>query len=227
MGTKGWIIFATVAVLVLGGLILLSGRGKIDVSEFNTHAVIKANEKSGNIGDHVFGKGDGKVTFIEFGDFQCNPGCRLFHENFSPIMKDDHYKDKITFVFRNFPISSIHPNAMAAAATAEAAGLQGKYWEMWDMLYANQSRWSSASSSDRSSLFESYAKDIGLDIEKFKTDISSSAVSQKIKFDKAVASSLNVSGTPTVFLNGKLVDNSDIQSTEKIKALLDKAIGDK
>jgi protein-disulfide isomerase len=113
---------------------------------------------------------------------------------------------------------------MAAAAAAEAAGMQGKYWEMWDTLFTNQSKWSGASSSERGAFFDSYAKQIGLDMGKFATDSSSDAVSAKLRFDRAIAASVKVSGTPTVFLNGKLVDGKDIQSTETIKALLDKAI---
>jgi protein-disulfide isomerase len=224
MGAKSWIIFSVVVVALLGGLVYFSNQSKLDVSKFDAANVITANENNGNIGDHVFGNGKAGITLIEYGDFQCNPGCRLFHENFSPIMEDEHYKDNITFVFRNFPISQIHPNAMAAAAAAEAAGMQGKYWEMWDTLFTNQSKWSGASSSERGAFFDSYAKQIGLDMGKFATDSSSDAVSAKLRFDRAIAASVKVSGTPTVFLNGKLVDGKDIQSTETIKALLDQAI---
>ncbi len=224
MGAKGWIIFSTVAIAVLGALVYFSQQDKLDVSGFELGKAISANDKNGQIGDRVFGNKDSDIVFIEYGDFQCNPGCRVFHENFSPIMKDDAYTSKVKFIFRNFPISQIHPHAMAAAAAAEAAGQQGKYWEMWDTLFNNQAKWSSANAKERGTFFENYAKEIGLDIDKYREDIVSDAVAQKIRFDRALGTASKVTGTPTTFLNGEVVKGDDIASTEAIKALLDKAI---
>lgn len=227
VGAKGWIIFSAAVVVVLGALVYFSQQDKLDVSGFDKAKAIAANDENGQIGDHVFGNKDSDIVFIEYGDFQCNPGCRVFHENFSPIMKDEAYMSKVKFVFRNFPISQIHPHAMAAAATAEAAGMQGKYWEMWDTLFNNQAKWSGADAKERGALFEGYAKEVGLNIDKYREDITSDAVTKKIRFDRAIATASKVSGTPTTFLNGELVKGEDIGSTESIKALLDKAIEQK
>jgi len=120
-----WIIFIVICVAILGGLIFLSRQDRADVGEVNTNSIVAASEANGNIGDHVYGSTEGKVLLIEYGDFQC-PACASAY----PILKEikEEYKDDLTFIFRNNPITQIHPNAKAAAAAAEAAGLQGKYW---------------------------------------------------------------------------------------------------
>ena len=106
-----WIIFAVVAVLVLVGLATLAKKDSIDVSQVDATSVI-SNDK---FKDHVFGKADSKVVLIEYADFQC-PGCAAAHPQLKAIIEE--YKDKIAFVYRAFPLTSIHPNALAAAATA-------------------------------------------------------------------------------------------------------------
>ena len=140
-------------------------------------------------------------------------------------MQDEEYKEKFALVYRHFPIPQIHPNANAASATAEAAGLQGKFWEMWDLLFKNQAEWSAASSSERNGLFEEYASGIGLDMDKFKNDYSGDIVSKKIKFDRALALEAKVTGTPTLFVNGQPVEGTDMSSTEALKNLIDEALG--
>lgn len=200
MSKKAWIIFAAVCVVLLGVLVYASSKDRIDVSNVDANAIQKADKQSGNIADHVFGKKDSKVIFIEYGDFQC-PGCG----GAFPAVKEvtEKYKDQLAFVFRNFPLSSLHPNARSAAAAAEAAGLQGKYWEMHDALYSNQSAWENLASDKRTDFFADYASNFGLDINKFKTDLASAEVNQKINFDQAVGKKMGVSATPTFFLNGE------------------------
>ncbi|NTW62195.1 thioredoxin domain-containing protein [Candidatus Saccharibacteria bacterium] len=164
-----------------------------------------ANSQNGNIADHVFGKADSKVTLIEYGDFQCPPCAQTY-----PYVKEisEKYQEQLRFVFRNFPIPTNHPNAKAAAGTAEAAGLQGKYWEMHDLIYENQSNWSDLSISERTTFFEKLASKLGLNIAKFRADIITSAIDTKINFDYAVGKKAGVAGTPTFYLNGKLIDPS-------------------
>lgn len=222
MSKRAWIIFGVICVVFLGGLIFLSSRNRINVDDVDANAVINASEKSGNIGDHVFGKADSKVILVEYGDFQC-PGCGGAH----PTIKEltEKYKDKMAFIFRNFPIASLHPNARAAAATAEAAGLQGKYWEMHNKLFENQFAWQDLSAGERDDFFIEYAREFKLDEEKFKNDFASSAVNQKINFDSAVGKKVGVSATPTFFLNGKKLDSEirDQQGSvdaEKLEKLL-------
>ena len=222
MSKKAWIIFGVVVVLLFGGLVYVSSKGKIDVSNVDTNKVQPASKQAGNIADHVFGKKESKIVLIEYGDFQC-PGCAGAHPNLKTI--SEKYKDKIAFVFRNFPLTSIHPNARAAAAAAEAAGLEGKYWEMHDKIYTNQKSWEGSSTSERTQLFAGYAKEVGIDNATFEKALTNVSINQQISFDQALGKKINVSGTPTILLNGeKLSDeisNDVIQSDgAKLEALI-------
>jgi len=192
-------------VAVLGGLAYLSSKDRVDVSNIDAGAVQNASDKSGNIGDHVYGKKDSKVVVIEYGDYQC-PGCETAYPTLKAV--SEKYKDQIAFVFRNFPLTDKHPNAKAAAAAAEAAGLQGKYWEMHNLLYDNQSAWESLDSNKRVEFFSNYAKELGLNLTTFNEDLTSPKVSQKIAFDQALGRKANVSATPTILVNGKQADQT-------------------
>ena len=204
MTKKTWLIFALICITLIGGLVYFSRQDKINVDDVNASAILPASEKSGNIGDQVYGKKDSKVVLFEYGDFQC-PGCGQA----APIVKQikDKYKDKIAFVFRNYPIISIHPNALAAASAAEAAGLQGKYWEMHDKLYENQNTWKDLSGSERTKYFTGLASDLGVDTTKLNEDINGSAVKAKIDFDTALGKKQNVTGTPAFYLNDKNISD--------------------
>ncbi|MDB5177648.1 MAG: hypothetical protein JWO61_31 [Candidatus Saccharibacteria bacterium] len=226
MSKKAWIIFSVVVVVLLGGLIYLSSKNKIDVGNVNEKSVLAASEKSGNIADQVFGNKQSKVILIEYGDFQC-PGCGGAYPQLKAISEE--YKDKIAFIFRNFPLTNIHPNAKAAAAAAEAAGLQGKYWEMHNILYENQNNWKDASTDQRDALFTTYAMEVGANKDRFVKDLSNPDISKKISFDQALGKKINVSQTPTLFLNGSQVNdtvtNDTIQSDgSQLKKLLDEAL---
>lgn len=216
-----WIIFAALSVSVLVFLVIFSEGSKIDTSSININAVQKASQQNGKIADHIFGKTDSKVTLIEYADFQC-PGCGSEYVKLQPILEE--YKDRIRFIFRNFPLTTMHPNAKAASAAAEAAGLQGKYWEMHDKIYLNQSEWSDLSETQRVKLFADYAKDLGLNIKKFNSDITSEAISKKIAFDVALGQKAGVEGTPTFKLNGKNVDSAIWGDSTKFKAAINKEL---
>jgi protein-disulfide isomerase len=149
---------------------------------------------------HAQGSAKAAVTLEEFGDFQCPP-CGVLH----PILKtmQQEFGADLRVVFREFPLVPTHQFAMAAARAAEAAGLQGRFWDMHDLLYDNQKSWSNAF--DVRPIFEGYATKIGLDLEKFKRDLSSETVTQRITQDGTRGHSMGVQGTPTVFLNGREV----------------------
>ena len=205
MSKLTWIIFSVVVIGLFGGLIAWQrvANPPLDISGYDVTSLIGATDDNGNIGDHVFGNEDSKVIVMEYGDFQC-PGCASAYTGFEELMTE--YEDRVAFVFRNFPITSIHPNAKAAAAAAEAAGLQGKFWEMAHILYPNQSEWSSLGTSERTDMFISYAEELDLDIEKFTKDLSSANVSKKIEFDLALGQEQGVDATPTFFVNGEEAD---------------------
>ncbi|MBI3443070.1 DsbA family protein [Candidatus Woesebacteria bacterium] len=157
-----------------------------------------------------------KVTLVEFGDYQC-PACKAAHPSVKQLVKD--YADKINFVFRNFPLPQ-HKNAQISAEAAEAAGVQGKFWEMHDKLYQNQNVWSE--SNQPLVIFTGYAKELGLDTAKFQNDVSTNKFSEKINRDQNDANALEINGTPTFFINNKRLDG--ISSYSDFKNAIDKEL---
>lgn len=205
--TKGrWIAFAAICVLIFGALIYNTKSSEVKVDSIDPGKVITDNKP---LPDHVFGSEAKKVVLIEYGDFQCT-GCGSLYPSLKPLK--EHYKEQLTFVFREFPLTSKHPNALAGATAAEAAGLQDKFWEMHDMLFENQPEWSSLDSTKRTDQFVLYATQIGLDTSKFKSDLDSKKLSQKIKRDQALGKKIGASATPTLVLNGKTLEQSKWQT---------------
>lgn len=208
MNKVGWIIFSAVVVVLLGGLIVWArlSNPPIDVSGINNNSIVKALPQNGQIADHVTGNMSGKIMFIEYGDFQC-PSCEGAYPGVKTLIQT--YGNDVTFIFRNLPLTTVHPNARAAAGVAEAAGLQGKYWQMHDMLYDNQNDWNSLDANKRTPVFAGYAQSLGLDMNKFNADVSGSQVNQKIQFDQALFKSTGQQmATPTFFLNGTKLDDT-------------------
>jgi len=222
MSKKMWIIFVVVCVVLLGGLVFLSRGSQVDVSNVNDLKIIPANAQNGNIADHTFGNTDSKVVLIEYGDFQC-PACQSAYPTIKELTEE--YKDRMVFIFRNNPLTAIHPNARAASAAAEAAGLQEKFWEMHDTLYEQQDAWGNVATDKRLSFFEGYAKQIGVkDIEKFKADMNIQAVNDKINFDLALGRKVGVTGTPTILLDGQKIESDTWSSKDKFKAKIEDAL---
>ena len=219
MSTKTWIIFAAICVVLFGGLVLWSSRDKIDVSKVDANAIQPATKNSGNIADHVYGKESSKVVLFEYGDFQC-PGCGAAHPTVKTVTQK--YKEQMAFVFRNFPLTTIHPNARAAAAAVEAAGLSGKYWQMHNIVYENQSAWSEASANDRTQLFTQYAVNAGVEADTFTKTLTdkSAQINRKIDFDRAIGSKIGVNATPTFYLNGKKLEQNQYDSVEALEKTL-------
>lgn len=143
------------------------------------------------------------VTIEEFGDFQCPP-CGRLSEPLNQIKHD--FAGKVRLIFREFPLP-VHPNALPAAYAAEAAALQKRFWEMHDILYREQEIWSRPAVPD--GLFVGYAKTIGLDPERFRRDMQSEIVKERVAADQKRAEKLGVSVTPTVFVNGKSLNGPE------------------
>ncbi|MBC7459645.1 thioredoxin domain-containing protein [Candidatus Saccharibacteria bacterium] len=229
MSKVSWIVFSAIIVAVLGGLIIYSrvSNPSANVSTVNANAAIPASEASGQIADQVYGKTDSQVVLVEYGDFQC-PSCAGAHPQIKTIMEE--YKDKVAFIYRNFPLTSIHPNAKIAAAAAEAAGLQGKYWDMHNLIYESQAEWKDLTGTERTNAFAAYAETIGLDKERFLSDIAGTAVNRKISFDQALGKKVGVNSTPSFYLNGEAlpeaVSSAIVQgSTTELKDLFDQKLG--
>lgn len=221
MSKSKWIIFCVLTVGVFGFLMLYSQGSKIDVDKIDANKIQVASTQNGNIGDHVYGNKNSKVILVNYGDFQCS-ACASAHPQMKSIVEE--YKDKIQFVFRNYPITSLHPNAKAAAGAAEAAGLQKKFWEMYNKLFEEQSDWIELSGTERSDKFANYAKELKLDVDKFNKDIASSEVTQKISYDTAIGTKIGITGTPSFYLDGKQLDGEVWSDETKLKAELDALI---
>ncbi|HEX8390586.1 MAG TPA: thioredoxin domain-containing protein [Candidatus Saccharimonadales bacterium] len=219
MDRTRWIIFSVICVAVLGSLVLFSRRDEVDVSKVEPAKAISETETA--IGDHIYGDKSSPVVLIEYGDFQC-PACGSAFPQIQTIKKT--YGDKIAFIFRNYPLTTIHPNALAASTTAEAAGLQGKFWEMHDQLYANQQAWSDVDASKRTDSFVGFAKDIGLDTAKFREDLKDPKVNAKITRDRSLGDKLKVQSTPSVYLGDTSLSQDEITDLVQQKGtkLMDK-----
>lgn len=195
MSKQFWIALAAIAV-ILGGIVFVTNHTQNNQS----------SGASGQPTNHTEGTSPEGVTLIEYGDYEC-PVCDTFY----PVVKQvaSKYSDKVVFQFRNLPLTSIHPNAFAGARAAEAAGLQGKYWQMHDMLYENQTAWATAS--DPLSYFDTYAKQISLNVSQFDTDYASEKVNGAINADLAAFKKTgDEMATPTFYLDGKKLNNQDL-----------------
>lgn len=172
MDKRTWIVFGVAVVAILGGLIAYSRQGAVDVSKVDNNTTIssqKAEEFGGMMPDNVYGNKDAKVRVIEYGDYSC-PGCKTLADNLQGVLPD--YKDKIAFIFREFPITQIHPNSRLASSYALAASYQGKYWEMHDILYKNREAWWQVGMNERDGMLDGYAKQIGLNMDQLKRTCS-------------------------------------------------------
>jgi protein-disulfide isomerase len=148
--------------------------------------------------DHVLGPADAPVTMVEYGDFQC-PHCRAAHFYLKNVLAT--VGDDMRFVFRHMPLAQIHPMAQLAAEAAEAAGAQGKFWPMHDLIYENQDLLSPA-------LFTRLGQRLGLDMQRFTDDLASHHFLPKVKDDFMSAVRSGAAGTPTFFINGERYEGS-------------------
>lgn len=148
--------------------------------------------------DHIQGASRAPLTLLEYGDYQC-PYCGQAY----PIIKkvQQYFGNRLRFVFRNFPLTEVHPMALAAAETAEAAGAQGKFWEMHDLLYENQPRFSMR-------YFLEVATQLGLERERFVEDVENGTFRPVIRDDFVGGVRSGVNGTPCFFIDGERYDGS-------------------
>lgn len=165
---------------------------------------------------NALGPANAAVTLEEFGDFECPP-CGMLHPELKKIERQ--YGPRVRIIFREFPLVPAHQHALAAARAAEAAGLQGKFWEMHGLIFETQRMWHDTF--DVRPIFEEYARRIGLDVERFKKDLAGQVVERRIFLDGKRAHSLGVTGTPTLFMNGREIPFDQIMPAEKLSPLID------
>ena len=218
---KRYLPFVIVAVVALatfgsGAMLYRAKRPQLK----NIPESQRLSAKSGAESVHIRGNPDAPVTLEEFGDFQCPP-CGQFAGFVEELLKE--YDSRLRVIFRNFPLSA-HEHAREAALAAEAAGFQGKFWEMYDTLYREQAVWSKAPNARE--LFESYAGTIGVNLDQFKKDVGSDKARQRVDSDVALADSLGIKVTPTLFINNRPVDAKD-KNPEGIRAEINAALQEK
>ena len=175
---------------------------------------------SGSESMHIRGNPDAQVTLEEFGDFQCPP-CGSFATFTEELLKE--YDSRLRIVFRHFPLS-VHEHAREASLAAEAAGIQGHFWEMYDVLYREQTAWSKAPNARE--MFESYAGTIGLNVDQFKKDMDGEQAKARVDADHARAESLGIKLTPFLYINGQPVDAKD-KNPEGVRAAINAALAGK
>ncbi len=198
-------------VIIIGGVFFFSNSNKKqqELTAAPADPALLMNENS-----HKISAQDSKVTLVEFGDYQC-PACASAY----PIVKQllAEYDGKINFVFRNFPLS-LHKNAQKAAQAAEAAAAQGKFWEMHDKLYQNQTQWAEANNPEE--IFASFAQELSLDTDVFKKDLDADKYTGTINADANDGEKLGVNSTPTFFLNGNRI--TGVPTYSELKDSVDK-----
>lgn len=206
------------AVIIIGFL------GILFIGKRDSAAPVDENGNAVQASSYTYGEGKANVTLVEYGDFEC-PGCGAYFPIVSQLK--EKYKDQITFQFRNFPLSSLHPNAMAAHRAAVAAEKQGKFWEMHDLLFQGQSTWNAQSGNNfeqATTIFEGFAEQLELDLDTYKADRDSAATNSLIQADIKAGKDLQVTGTPTFFLNGEQLDITGGLDLDAFSKIIDEAI---
>lgn len=163
---------------------------------------------------HFKGSQTAPIVIEEFADFQC-PTCAQVH----PMMNEvtSAFGSRVKFVFRHYPLTQMHKNAFDAAVAAEAAGLQGKFWDMQNLIFQNQKSWSNAPNA--TAMFENYAQTIGLNLEQYKEDVAGMRARQRVEADLQRARALNLDSTPTILINGRPVP-PDMMSVDAMKQII-------
>lgn len=186
-------IIAVLALLIISFFVSQSGDPIIEENFANLTVEGSTPNIKGNIGSDVL--------LIEYSDFQC-PACATAAPAIQELV--DQYGDQFALEYRHFPLRSIHPNAQLAAQAAEAAGIQGKFWEMHDILFENQSEWGQSFNPER--FFRTYAENLGLNVDRFRFDLESDEVKDIVNAQFDEANVLGVPGTPGFVFNGEIVD---------------------
>ncbi|HEV2915601.1 MAG TPA: thioredoxin domain-containing protein [Pyrinomonadaceae bacterium] len=218
---KRYLPFIIIAVVFLGALgaglaLYRSARNPSPVA--STPTPEQTPNMFESYSPHARGGNNAPITLEEYGDYQCPPCGGL-----APVLKnvEAEYGQRVRFVFRQYPLP-IHPHALIAAQAAEAAGLQGRFWEMHDRLYENQSKWSGEI--DPRPLYINYARDIGLDVDRFINDMNAQQVKSRVASDRLRGNSVGVTGTPTLFINGRML-RPEAMSPEGIRTAIDMMMG--
>ena len=203
MSKKFWMALVLVALGFIGFLWLSGDKNEAELEATSSNVVPVR---------YSTGKQDAVVKLVEYSDFQCS-ACGVYYSVVEQVV--EKYKDRISFEYRHYPLTTIHRNAFAAARASEATGKQGSFWEMYRLLFANQSAWSD--SGDVQIIFEGYAEQLKLDTERYKTDFASSETSGAINASIREFNKLGLpKSTPTFLLNDKKIQPRDAADLSRL-----------
>ena len=211
-------------VVAFGGFatwaIIQNQANLVDYNKHDVNGIIEVSDDSGGIAEHVKGNPDAPVLLVEYADFQC-AGCA---QAFPRVMKlVEEYGDKLGVIFRNFPLNG-HPNAIAAASAVEAAGMQGLYWEMAELVFKNQAVWTYSSADARTEVLAGLVETIGGDKAKLIEDMASKDIKKKIDFDHGLGKKANVGGTPAFYMDGEEIKITGAGTEEEFLNIFRKLI---
>lgn len=217
----GGVVGIVLAFVALIAITQLQNKADIDYDAYDLNSVIAADENTGGLAENVDGDPDAPVLLYEYGDYQCT-ACAPMNPYINELLEE--YDGKVAVVFRTY-IMSYHDNGVAAASAANAAAIQGYWKEYKDLLYETQNDWYYAEGDERQQMFEQYfeqATDGKGDLEQFRQDMGSKEVAQKIKFDAALSERVGLEWTPSFYLDGELLDQRNITTSEFMDLLREK-----
>lgn len=194
-------VIAVSIVVVITALLFLSSSG----TSSSSSDLVKSDS-------NVKGAKDAKVVVVEFSDFECS-ACKAASDVVNNVIEE--YGNKILFVYRHFPLVLYHPDSLKAAEASEAAAEQGKFWEYHDLLFDNQDKLKEED-------LLKYARDLNLNIEKFKQELDSGKFKDKVEADLSDGEKLGISATPTFFINGKKYQGA--LSFDEFKKIIDEEL---
>lgn len=205
-----WASFIIILALIVWGLVVAMNKPVNTGPKLGTPSDVTSS-------DHVRGSASSTVTVIEYSDFQC-PACAAYYPLIEKLVNEASTTAR--FVYRHFPLfPTPHKNALIAAQASEAADLQGKFWDMYKLLFENQTAWENSNTA--ATIFEEYAGRIGLNMSVYKKDVDSVEVKTRVQKDRDEGDAIGIAGTPTFFINGKAIVNPN--GYEAFKALIDAA----
>lgn len=207
-----WLCFVVVVGLIIWGMIA-AGKKSADI---NASLPLPDQITSS---DWIRGSASSTVTLVEYSDFQC-PACGAYFPLVERLVKENATTTRL--VYRHFPLPQ-HANAIPASLASEAAGKQGKFWEMYDMIFSTQKDWEA--STDSAKIFSGYAQKLGLDMTKYAADVASKEIKDKITASVAAGQKAGINSTPTFYVNGKKIQNPN--SYEEFNKIIDDAAATK
>lgn len=206
-----WGSFILIIALIIWGLIAASNKAKQEEKGIVAADVVTSE-------DWVSSTTTTPVTIIEYSDFQC-PACAAYFPLIERLLQEN--PTQVRLVYRHFPLTQ-HANAVPAAKASEAAGMQGKFFEMYRLIFANQANWQDSPTAEE--IFKTYAQQLGLDMAKYEVDVASAQVEENVNNDLKGGIRAGVNSTPTFYVNGKKIDSPN--GYEEFKTIIDTAASD-